>query len=109
MNGGRADEYTHILSISLLFILLPPTSLSSLWSCFSLTHLLLFTCVLPVGLGSHPLGYLLSSLSIIWCTYSASGIFTTILRMDHQRFLVAYPVGLLYGVFALLSVFGVKK
>jgi hypothetical protein len=59
--------------------------------------------------GSHPLGYLLSSLSIIWCTYSASGIFTTILRMDHQRFLVAYPVGLLYGVFALLSVFGVKK
>ena len=58
---------------------------------------------------SHPLGYLLSSLSIIWCTYSASGIFVTILRMDHQRFLVAYPVGLLYGVFALLSVFGVKK
>lgn len=64
---------------------------------------------MSIATRSHPLGYLLSSLSIIWCTYSASGIFTTILRMDHQRFLVAYPVGLLYGVFALLSVFGVKK
>jgi len=31
------------------------------------------------------------------------------LRMDSQRLLVAYPVGLLYGCFALLSIFNVKK
>lgn len=75
-------------------------------------------CLLPmVGLGSigigvgidHPIGYVLSILSIVWCTYSASGIFTVVLRMDHQRLLVAYPVGLLYGCFALLSIFNVKK
>ncbi|KAE9411410.1 Yip1-domain-containing protein [Gymnopus androsaceus JB14] len=42
-------------------------------------------------------GYLLSLLSIIWCTYSASGIFVAVLRMSDQRLLVAYPVGLLYG------------
>jgi len=52
-------------------------------------------------------GYLLSVLSILWCTYSASGIFVAVLEMSDQRLLVAYPVGLLYGCFALLSVFNV--
>lgn len=56
---------------------------------------------------SGMLGYMLSSLSIVWCTYAASGIFVAVLRMSDQRLLVAYPVGLLYGCFALLSVFGV--
>jgi len=75
-------------------------------------------CLLPmVGLGGigigvgidHPLGYLLSTISILWCTHSASSIFVAVLRMDHQRLLVAYPVGLLYGCFALLSIFNVAK
>lgn len=75
-------------------------------------------CLIPmVGLGGvgmgvgidHPLGYLMSIVSIVWCTYSASAIFVAVLRMDHQRLLVAYPVGLLYGCFALLSIFNVKK
>ncbi|KAI9569593.1 Yip1-domain-containing protein [Boletus coccyginus] len=73
-------------------------------------------CLLPmVGVGSVSVvwtldglvGYLLSLLSIIWCTFSASGIFVAVLRMSEQRLLVAYPVGLLYGCFALLSVFNV--
>ncbi|TFK75374.1 Yip1-domain-containing protein [Pluteus cervinus] len=51
-------------------------------------------------------GHFFSILSILWCTYSASGIFVAVLRMSEQRLLVAYPVGLLYGCFALLSVFG---
>jgi hypothetical protein len=57
----------------------------------------------PSGL----LGYLLSSLSIAWCTWAASGIFVAVLQMSEQRFLVAYPVGLFYGCFALLSIFNV--
>lgn len=55
--------------------------------------------------------YLIASLSIVsvgWCTYAASSIFVTILRMSDQRLLVAYPVGLLYGTFALFSVFDVS-
>ncbi|KAF7973722.1 hypothetical protein HWV62_14418 [Athelia sp. TMB] len=73
-------------------------------------------CLLPmVGVGALSvmvtldglMGYVLSLLSIIWCTYSASGIFVTVLRMSDQRLLVAYPVGLLYGCFALLSIFHV--
>ncbi|KAJ7579123.1 Yip1-domain-containing protein [Mycena floridula] len=71
-------------------------------------------CLLPmVGTGAisvmialdDSFGYLVALLSIIWCTYAASGIFVAVLRMSDQRLLVAYPVGLLYGCFALLSVF----
>ncbi|CAK5281554.1 unnamed protein product [Mycena citricolor] len=71
-------------------------------------------CLLPlVGVGvvsvmvalDGVFGYLLSTLSILWCTYAASGIFVAVLRMSDQRLLVAYPIGLLYGCFALLSVF----
>jgi len=73
-------------------------------------------CLLPmVGVGAlsvmvtlnGTIGYLLSILSIIWCTYAASGIFVAVLRLSDQRLLVAYPIGLLYGCFALLSVFNV--
>ncbi|PPQ67250.1 hypothetical protein CVT25_005834 [Psilocybe cyanescens] len=71
-------------------------------------------CLLPmVGVGAISVmvaldgtfGYLLSILSILWCTYAASGIFVAVLRLSDQRLLVAYPVGLLYGCFALLSIF----
>ncbi|GAA5922291.1 hypothetical protein JCM21900_003255 [Sporobolomyces salmonicolor] len=54
------------------------------------------------------LGYILSSISVIWCSYSASSIFASVLHLSHQRFLVAYPVGLLYSAFSLF-IFEVKK
>lgn len=54
------------------------------------------------------MGYLLSALTILWCSFSASSIFASVLRLSSQRFLVAYPVGLLYAAFALLSVFDGK-
>lgn len=71
-------------------------------------------CLLPmvgisaISVATHlerTFGYLLSLLSIFWCTYSASGIFVAVLRMSDQRLLVAYPCSLLYGCFALLSIF----
>ncbi|TPX73976.1 hypothetical protein CcCBS67573_g04758 [Chytriomyces confervae] len=46
----------------------------------------------------------MSIVSVCWCTYSASLMFLTVLSMSEQRFLVAYPVGLLYSAFALLVV-----
>ena len=52
-------------------------------------------------------GFVISPLFILWCCTSASGIFVSILNLQNQRFLVAYPVGLFYACFALLSVFDV--
>ncbi|KAI8049730.1 hypothetical protein BDF22DRAFT_622998, partial [Syncephalis plumigaleata] len=51
------------------------------------------------------IGYIMGSISVLWCTYAASGIFVTVLDMSQQRWLVAYPLGLLYSLFALITVF----
>lgn len=51
------------------------------------------------------LGTLLTATIIGWCSLSASKLFVTVLAMDAQQLLVAYPCALLYGVFALLTVF----
>lgn len=74
-------------------------------------------CLLPMVLGglgvgigvAQSIGYALSVISVLWCTYSASSIFVAVLQMSHQRLLVAYPIGLFYGCFALLSIFQVAK
>ncbi|KAL6075685.1 Protein yipf5 [Balamuthia mandrillaris] len=50
-------------------------------------------------------GYVLAFLTIAWCTHSAALMFVTLLTMKEQRLLVAYPVGLVYTCFALLTIF----
>ncbi|KAG8966811.1 hypothetical protein FRC03_011334 [Tulasnella sp. 419] len=98
-------------SIYLLLNLMSPSGIDAYRTASVLGY-----CLLPmVGVGAlsvtlklnSTLGYLLSSISVLWCTYSASSIFVTVLRMSDQRLLVAYPVGLLYGCFALFSVFDI--
>jgi len=51
------------------------------------------------------LGIILTGLTVFWCSLSASKLFVCGLQMDSQQLLVAYPCALLYGVFALLTVF----
>ncbi|XP_059208908.1 protein YIPF7-like isoform X1 [Centropristis striata] len=51
------------------------------------------------------LGTVLALLGICWCSLSASKIFISTLSMEGQQLLVAYPCALLYGLFALLTVF----
>uniref|UniRef100_A0A8C7R6K9 Protein YIPF n=1 Tax=Oncorhynchus mykiss TaxID=8022 RepID=A0A8C7R6K9_ONCMY len=51
------------------------------------------------------IGTTLALLVIGWCSLSASKIFISTLAMEGQQLLVAYPCALLYGVFALLTVF----
>jgi len=51
------------------------------------------------------IGIVLTSVAILWCSLSASKLFVTALTMDHQQPLVLYPCALLYGVFALITIF----
>ena len=51
------------------------------------------------------IGLVATIAAVLWCSLSASKLFVTALAMDHQQPLVAYPCALLYGVFALLTVF----
>lgn len=54
-------------------------------------------------------GYVLSGLAVSWCTYSASGLFVTVLKLHNVRPLIAYPLGLFYFVFALMAIFVENK
>jgi hypothetical protein len=57
------------------------------------------------------IGYVLTALAIVWCTYSSSAMFCVVGRMRAMRGLVAYPLALFYGCFGLMEIFssrGVK-
>jgi len=71
-------------------------------------------CLLPLVLTSligivvpmdGMLGYVLTSLAIVWCTYSSSAMFCAVGRMRAMRGLVAYPLALFYGCFGLMGIF----
>ncbi|XP_054744179.1 protein YIPF5 [Anastrepha obliqua] len=51
------------------------------------------------------LGLIVAGVAILWCAMSASKLFVTAYSMDHQQVLIAYPCALLYGVFALITIF----
>lgn len=52
-----------------------------------------------------PLGIVLTTAAILWCTYSASGIFCVTGRLRHMRLLVAYPLALFYVGFGIVGIF----
>jgi protein YIPF5/7 len=51
------------------------------------------------------LGITLTTAAIVWCTFSASGMFCAVGRMRGMRGLVAYPLALFYVAFGIMSVF----
>jgi hypothetical protein len=51
------------------------------------------------------LGYVLTSLAIMWCTYSSSSMFCAVGRMRSMKWLVAYPLALFYGSFGIMGIF----
>jgi len=50
-------------------------------------------------------GTFLAAACIAWTTATSSRFFATAVAMEDQRWLVAYPVGLVYTFFALITVF----
>lgn len=76
---------------------------------YCLLPLVLLCAVGLVLLLDSMLGYVLSVISVFWCTYSASGLFVTVLRLHNVRPLIAYPLCLFYFVFALMAIFVENK
>jgi hypothetical protein len=50
------------------------------------------------------IGLVASWIVIAWCTWSAAGMFVTSLNIHRQKWLVAYPVFLMYVAFAMITV-----
>lgn len=80
-----------------------PRSASVLGYCLlPLVATSLFGIIIPMD---TPIGICLTSGAIMWCTYSASGMFCAVGRMKGMRGLVAYPLALFYVGFGIMSVF----
>lgn len=50
-------------------------------------------------------GAVLSLGVICWCTYPCTRFFEKVMRMTDHRWLIAYPVFMLYACFALITIF----
>jgi hypothetical protein len=71
---------------------------------------LVVTCLIGVVVPMNTLfGHLVTSFAILWCTYSASGMFCAVGRLRGMRGLVAYPLGLFYAGFGLMSIFSLQQ
>lgn len=89
--GELSSTLTYFRSASVLGYCLLPLTVTSLVGI-----------VMPMD---TPLGIVLTCAAIMWCTYSASGIFCAVGRMRGMRGLVAYPLALFYAGFGLMSIF----
>ena len=96
---------------ALLNLMAPPeTSLSVACTVSVLGYCLLPMVLLSgvsvlISLKSGVIGTVLVTLTVAWCSLSASKLFVTALQMQNQLPLVLYPCILVYGVFALITVF----
>lgn len=98
-NAGGRDDNKGQLSNNLTFA----RSASVLGYCLlPLVMTSLVGIVVPMD---GPLGYILTSAAIVWCTTSASGMFCAVGRMMQMRALVAYPLMLFYVGFGIMSIF----
>ena len=52
---------------------------------------------------TNPIGISLSILTVLWCTMTASRFLECAVNMYHQRWLVAYPVMMIYICFVLIT------
>lgn len=50
-------------------------------------------------------GVVLSGLTVSWAAFASSKLFVSVLAMYDQQPLVAYPCAIMYGIFAVLTVF----
>ena len=67
--------------------------------------LLLATLGIFISINSYAFGSLITLVIVVWCTLSSSRVFAHSLDMKSQQLLIAYPCGLVYGIFALLTIF----
>ena len=88
---GSSGNLTFARSSSVLGYCLLPLLATSLVGIF-----------LPMD---KPVGITLTTAAIMWCTWSASGIFCAVGGMKGMRALVAYPLALFYVGFGIIAVF----
>lgn len=116
--AGSKAHFGYVYSLAttsciLMYILQSLMSSSSNITLSSVASVLGY-CLLPVvvlaGVGVFttlrgPIGLIFAILAVAWASLSASRLFSTMSGEEDQKFLIAYPCLLLYGVFTLIIIF----
>jgi hypothetical protein len=101
------------VSMTLILNLMSPTQAVSFWTVTSI----LGYALLPVNIlaalkillqnlaGFQTLVRVLAVLTILWCTTASTRLLEVGCGMAHQRYLIAYPIALLYTAFVLITIF----
>lgn len=95
----------------LMNLLSPARSIDIYRVCSVLGYCLLPIIVLAacnIVLSIRTLGYFgffFASTCVLWSTHTATRFFEKALHMSDQKYLIAYPVGLVYSCFVLITVF----
>ena len=72
------------------------------YSMIPLLFLSMFSVVFPVR---TVVGWIVAVVCILWASFSASRFIESLLKSNDQRYIIMYPLVLLYAVFALITVF----
>ena len=104
LNSFSRSPSTHDRSARLPIVSNDCVSVASASADGSYGSHLLAVCGLA-GERRNIFAYLLTFLVICWCAATSASIFEAALRMEHQKWLVAYPLFLCYSAFALITIF----
>ena len=100
------------IAMTLLLNLLNPNGAVSMWMVVSILGYALLPVNLLAGLNAVVKvarlgwgGMVMAVLVIGWCTMASTRLFERACGMRDQRYLVAYPVALLYSAFVMITIF----
>mmetsp|Transcript_32884 Transcript_32884/g.48658 ORF Transcript_32884/g.48658 Transcript_32884/m.48658 type:complete len:377 (+) Transcript_32884:173-1303(+) len=101
--------------VSMTFVLnfMSPQDAISFWTVTSIlgysllpVNLLAAVKLLVVNLGNFIMfGRILALLTVLWCTVSSTRLMEQGCDMRNQRYLIAYPIALMYTAFVMITIF----
>lgn len=101
------------VSMTLVLNFMSPHEAISVWTVTSIlgysllpVNLLAALKLVVVNLGNlQLLGQCLGILTVVWCTVASTRLMEQGCGMRDQRYLIAYPIGLLYTAFVMITIF----
>lgn len=99
-------------ALALVLNLMSPTGAISVWTVTSILGYALLPVNALAGINIllrisrlGVVGVLLAAMVIIWCTVASTRLFEGGCGLRDQRYLVAYPIALIYSAFVIITIF----
>jgi hypothetical protein len=101
------------VTMTLVLNFMSPNEAVSFWTVTSIlgysllpVNLLAAVKLVIVNVGNlTTIGRLLGILAVIWCTVASTRLMEQGCDMRNQRYLIAYPIGLIYTAFVMITIF----